>query len=34
MRLVGAQHGVDLPARDITASEFYRTYRLPAEVDE
>jgi 3-hydroxyisobutyrate dehydrogenase-like beta-hydroxyacid dehydrogenase len=34
MRLVGAQHGVDLPARDMSASEFYRTYRLPAEGEE
>ena len=31
MRLVGEQHHVDLPARDLAAAEFLRTYRLPAE---
>ncbi len=34
MCLVGAEQGVDLPARDTAASEFYRTYRLPVEVEE
>ncbi len=29
MHQVGAQNGVDLPARDMAAAEFYRTYRLP-----
>ena len=33
MRLVGAQHGVDLPARDLAEAEFLRTYRLPDEAD-
>ena len=29
MRLVGEREGVDLPARDLAATEFLRTYRLP-----
>ncbi|MGD0312010.1 MAG: NAD(P)-binding domain-containing protein [Acidimicrobiales bacterium] len=31
MRLVALQNGIDLPARDMAASEFYRTYRLPED---
>jgi 3-hydroxyisobutyrate dehydrogenase len=34
MHLVGAHREVDLPARDVAASEFFRTYRLPVENDE
>ncbi len=34
MRMVGEQKDVDLPARDLAASEFYRTYRLPIEADD
>ncbi len=29
MRLVGEQHQVDLPGRDVAEAEFLRTYRLP-----
>ncbi len=31
MRQVGEQHGVDLPARDLADTQFYRTYLLPDE---
>ena len=33
MRLVGQQHGLDLPARDLADAQFFRTYRLPDESD-
>jgi 3-hydroxyisobutyrate dehydrogenase-like beta-hydroxyacid dehydrogenase len=34
MRLVGQQHGIDLPGRDLADAQFFRTYRLPDESDE
>jgi hypothetical protein len=33
MRLVGEQHDVDLPARDLAEAQFLRTYLLPDESD-
>jgi len=33
MRLVGEDHGVDLPARDLAEAQFLRTYLLPEEPD-
>jgi len=33
MRLIADSRGVDVPARDVAASEFYRTYLLSAETD-
>jgi 3-hydroxyisobutyrate dehydrogenase len=33
MRLVGDREGVDLPARDLAESQFFRTYRLPDDDD-
>jgi len=34
MRLVGEQHGVDLPGRDLAATHFHRTYLLPRQEPE
>jgi 3-hydroxyisobutyrate dehydrogenase len=34
MRLVGQQHGLDLPGRDLAHAQFFRTYRLPDESEE
>jgi 3-hydroxyisobutyrate dehydrogenase len=33
MRLVGQQHDIDLPGRDLADAQFFRTYRLPDESD-
>ena len=33
MRLVGQQHDIDLPGRDLADIQFFRTYRLPDESD-
>jgi hypothetical protein len=33
MRLVGEQHGADLPGRDLAEAQFFRTYLLPDESD-
>jgi 3-hydroxyisobutyrate dehydrogenase-like beta-hydroxyacid dehydrogenase len=34
MRLVGKQHGVDLPGRDLAEAQFHRTYLLPDETGD
>ena len=33
MRLVGEEHAVDLPGRDLAEAQFFRTYLLPDESD-
>ncbi len=34
IRLVGVENEIDLPARDVAAEQFLRTYRLPEEAEQ